>query len=82
MYHTVHAPIHSVIFHVDKWRSVAFTSGLYDLQQRVLIGIYTAVGTKINLLVRMLCGRNAVDNGNHKEISHCLKITATHISML
>lgn len=33
---------------------------------------------KNDLLVRMLCRRNAVDNGHHKEISHI----SSHISML
>jgi len=37
---------------------------------------------KTDLLVRMLYRRNAVDNGHLKEISHVLKITSTHISIL
>lgn len=36
----------------------------------------------VRMSVRMLCRRNAVDNGHHKEISHVLKITSTHKSML
>jgi hypothetical protein len=27
IYHVVHAPTHSVVFHVDKWKSGAFSSG-------------------------------------------------------
>lgn len=37
---------------------------------------------KNDLFMRMLCSRNSVDNGHHKEISHVLKITPTHSSML
>lgn len=35
-----------------------------------------------DLLVRMLCRRNSVDNGHYREFSHVLKIMSTHTSML
>lgn len=83
IHHMVHDPIHSVRFHVDKWKSVAFNSGSYDLQLQGMNWYLHWSDNKIGILVRMLCRRNAMDNGHHeKGISHVLKVTLIHMSML